>query len=149
MWDMENPMGNIHFGNQLHTILGEIRYHKDAPEVLRHAFSSGLAAPEEKQRVTAVLQQVLTHPDLSPCYREPAEVKTEPEILLPDGHVFRPDRVVLQGRNAILIEYKTGKKSLYHREQLLRYEELLLQMGYDKVKKLLVYLYETIEVVEI
>ena len=149
MWNMENPMGNIHFGNQLHTILGGIRHHKDAQEALRHAFTSGLAAPEEKQQVTAVLQQVLTHPALSSCYRETAEVKTEPEILLPDGHVFRPDRVVLQGRNAILIEYKTGKKSLYHREQLLRYEELLLQMGYDKVKKLLVYLYETIEVVEI
>jgi ATP-dependent exoDNAse (exonuclease V) beta subunit len=70
-------------------------------------------------------------------------VKNELEILTSSGDILRPDRVVIEGNIAIVIDYKTGKKnaSKYH-AQMRDYEHALLSLGYTSVKKLLLYIQE-------
>jgi CRISPR/Cas system-associated exonuclease Cas4 (RecB family) len=50
--------------------------------------------------------------------------------------------------NAVLIDYKTGKKSDMHISQLNNYAEILKQAGYKHVDKYILYLDET-EIVKI
>jgi RecB family exonuclease len=51
-----------------------------------------------------------------------------------------PDRVVVNKRGeAFLLDYKTGKEQNKHKEQLMRYEQALQEMGYDVKKKVLLY----------
>ena len=76
-------------------------------------------------------------------------IKNEPEILEMQGEASRPDRVVFDGEETIVIDYKTGRKSQSHRKQIERYGRLLQEMGYQRVRKLLVYLGEEVEVEEI
>ncbi|MCQ2096129.1 MAG: UvrD-helicase domain-containing protein [Bacteroidaceae bacterium] len=60
----------------------------------------------------------------------------------------RPDRVITDGKETIVIDYKTGRKSDSHHIQVRAYIDLLTQMGYPSVKGYLWYIRhnETIEV---
>jgi ATP-dependent exoDNAse (exonuclease V) beta subunit len=51
--------------------------------------------------------------------------------------------VVISDNNAVVIDYKTGKKNAqkYH-AQMQDYEYALLSLGYSSVKKLLLYIQE-------
>lgn len=148
MWDLDNPMGRARFGNQVHTLLASICNSLDLEPVLNHAKASGLLSRDDEGPVSKMLGDVINHPLLSAFYSGSVAVKTEPEILLPDGHVFRPDRVVFDQGITAIIEYKTGKKEEQHLRQLDQYEKLLMEMGYNNIRKYLVYLHENIEVIQ-
>ncbi|MCI0470431.1 MAG: hypothetical protein L0Y73_02105, partial [Candidatus Aminicenantes bacterium] len=54
--------------------------------------------------------------------------------------ILRPDRVIISGNSALIIEFKTGAKSMGHVNQVLKYEKALHAMGYDRVAAYLFYL---------
>ena len=55
--------------------------------------------------------------------------------------LFRPDRIVCNGKNAIVIDYKTGEQRKSHTEQVGRYMQKLSDMGFEKVEGYLWYIY--------
>jgi len=146
-WDMENPLGKTHYGNLVHTLLSGIKTFSDTEPVLKEALSEGLIAAEDLGLLREMIQGVLNHPELKLLFTDRSSVKTEPEILLPDGKVYRPDRVVFMDGITVVVEYKTGKKDEKHAIQLETYGKLLKGMGFGEVKKILVYLHEKTEVV--
>jgi CRISPR/Cas system-associated exonuclease Cas4 (RecB family) len=46
------------------------------------------------------------------------------------------------GLTAVIIDYKTGEEKPAHKKQILQYADLLNQMGYTVMEKLLVYIEE-------
>ncbi|MCK9424014.1 MAG: hypothetical protein M0Q38_15625, partial [Bacteroidales bacterium] len=149
MWDMEEPLSNIHFGNRVHALLAKINNIAGVQPALTDALTYGLISAEDVDPVKKMLNEIFHHPDLGPLYSDKVTVKTEPDILLPDGHVFRPDRIVFDQGCIAVIEYKTGKKDEKHLRQLENYENLLREMGYQQIRKFLVYLHENIEVLQV
>ena len=68
------------------------------------------------------------------------EVFVEREIIA-DGRFHRPDRVMVRGGEAVVMDYKFGlNRSNKHIEQINLYASLLRQMGYESVKGYLWYL---------
>jgi len=65
----------------------------------------------------------------------------ETSILDVDGSIYRPDRVIVHDNDtASLIDYKTGKEKKSHFEQMDQYETILIDLGYEKIEKYLIYL---------
>ncbi|MHA8086400.1 UvrD-helicase domain-containing protein [Aquirufa sp. Wall-65K1] len=64
---------------------------------------------------------------------------SEEDILLPDGNVIRPDRVVKRNDALMVVDYKTGKKDVKHIEQVNTYCEALRKMGHSDVKGVIIY----------
>ncbi|NBU04994.1 MAG: hypothetical protein EBT39_01385, partial [Sphingobacteriia bacterium] len=66
--------------------------------------------------------------------------KLESEIITVTGELLRPDRIVFNSNETIIIDYKTGKEnnSVYFK-QLIKYQNALIEMGYKNIKKILVY----------
>ncbi len=147
IWNMDNPMEKINFGNQVHAVLSAINTREDVEPAIRDAVSKALILPEEVKKIKAMILSLIDHPELGVLYSDQVMVKTEPEILVPDGSVFRPDRVVFLKGQMIIVEYKTGQKDDKHILQLAQYEKLMISMGYESVKKYLVYLHEEPEVI--
>jgi CRISPR/Cas system-associated exonuclease Cas4 (RecB family) len=58
---------------------------------------------------------------------------------MPDGKKLIPDRLLLSGNEATIIDYKTGAELPKHKLQLDAYAQALQEMGYDVVKKVLLY----------
>lgn len=50
-----------------------------------------------------------------------------------DIHEHRPDRVMTDGKEIIVVDFKFGKPREEYHEQVQRYMSLLLRMGYEKV----------------
>lgn len=60
----------------------------------------------------------------------------------------RPDRVVTDGHETIVIDFKFGKPRNEHKKQVRQYMELLTDMGYKSVKGRIWYVFQN-EIVEI
>ena len=54
-----------------------------------------------------------------------------------DGHkveIKRPDRVMVRGKEAVVVDYKFGQETELHKKQIRHYMEMLSKMGYDSIK---------------
>ena len=58
----------------------------------------------------------------------------ERNILIRDGKAKRPDRVMVRGKEAIVVDYKFGEEKRGYTEQIAQYVSELRAMGYTSVK---------------
>jgi ATP-dependent exoDNAse (exonuclease V) beta subunit len=148
-WDVENPDLEKSRGQLMHLILSAIHTAAEIEEVLDGFLADGIISKEEKTALEAEISKMLANPAISPYFREGLDVKTEAEILLSNGDVFRPDKIIFEGKAVTVIDFKTGKKSEKHKEQVRNYVRLINDMGYEPVKGILLYINEPEPVVEI
>jgi ATP-dependent exoDNAse (exonuclease V) beta subunit len=132
------------WGNKVHYLLAEIDSLADVSEVINRASRNGTIDKEEGVYLAEKLKATLESPDISNYFSEDVTVYNERDIIHPNGKIKRPDRIVQQGNNWAIIDYKTGASLPKHKAQLDEYADLL---GKENVKKHLVYINEEIEVV--
>lgn len=143
LWDTERE-GALIKGNLVHFILGLVVTRKDVPKALELMLNSGELALDEIELLKKNIFAILDHPKLAPYYEEGLEIKNEKDIIREDGRILRPDRIVIQGSKATIIDYKTGKPDHRYREQLYAYADALEAMGYTIENKIIVYSNETV-----
>ena len=147
MWDLDEADESSRWGNRIHTILSRIMTKDDLPAALDDAVRSGLILDEDRKGIAEILFPVFLHPLLTGLFSDDVKVKTEPEILDEGGLFYRPDRVVFIGDEVYIVDYKTGRQNERHRTQLNQYATLLGKMGYENIRKMLVYLEPKLNVV--
>ncbi len=133
----------INYGVLVHRVLSSIKSVDDVQHVVGQLHFEGLINEEEKTRLEKEISQVLSVKEIGEFFSSDWKVMSEREIILPTGEMLRPDRVLIKDKAAIVIDFKTGKENKAHDKQLLRYADVLLQMGYEPVTKYLVYLSES------
>jgi len=116
---------------------------------LNKYYVEGYIDNDEKNDLSEKIDEILNNKLVRVFFAEGLEIKSEAEILLADGNSYRPDRVVIDGNKANVIDYKTGKTSEYHKKQLTHYASILEDMGYDVDKRYLIYIDDEVEVVEV
>lgn len=129
------------WGNKVHEYMAMIQYPKDLPIVLQRIQNTTWLSPEEKMQLTLTIQAVFTaenEPLLFGSHH--AVVKNEVEIWESQQNVLRIDRLVLQGRKAGIIDYKTGSFKQEYIEQVNKYAEKITEMGYEVVNKTLIFI---------
>jgi CRISPR/Cas system-associated exonuclease Cas4 (RecB family) len=76
-------------------------------------------------------------------------VYNEREIMTSSGKTIIPDRlVVFKNLTAVVIDYKTGEHYDKYEAQLEKYATIIEEMGYNVVKKILVYINDGLQVIE-
>ncbi len=148
-WDLDDQALKQQWGNLVHLVLAQIRTAEDAEPILEKFESEGIINVDDKESIQAVLKPFLSHPDVSKYFRPRLKVKTEPEILLPNGKTFRPDRIVFSDSETTVIDFKTGKPEENHKDQVHFYMKLLKEMGYADQKGVLLYISEPEPLVEV
>lgn len=134
----EEDLG-ITWGNLFHTAISQIFTAKDVAPVLSAMKNEGLLKAEEKKLLEEKIVALLNKPEIKPLFAEGLSIKTEADILLTDGTWLRPDRVIINGKQATVIDFKTGKVKPEHQEQLAQYADKLREMGYENVNEQLIY----------
>ncbi len=131
------------YGILVHHILSQINTKNDVSNSIEKALLNGSINKTESQKITEDINAIITLPSISLYYNDGVIVKNELEILTSMGEVLRPDRVVIQNNDAIVIDYKTGKRnSKKYYQQMQEYEYALKELGYNSVKKILLYIKE-------
>ncbi len=131
-----------HHGLIVHGILEKIRYKDDLRNTIDSYFFEGLIENDAKASIKNTLEEILKLPHVAEWFSEDWAIMNEREILMPDGTIYRPDRVITKGFKAKVIEYKTGQSESQHKTQVKKYGEALHELGYEKVEKYILYLEE-------
>ena len=146
VWDVDNPERNKEKGNLIHLLLSEITTINQVENVVNLSFEKGLFDQSQKDDLINYLQKIISHPEVSPYFKDNLDVKMEAEILLDTGKTIRPDRLIIKNDEVIIIDYKTGKPDPSHEAQIIKYAKVLSDMGYMNIKKVLIYLSTSIAV---
>ena len=79
---------------------------------------------------------------MKPYFAQGLRVKNEEEILLSNGRIIRPDRLIFKDNEVTIIDYKTGLENNAHKKQILEYKSEIKNMGYKVKECLLIYINE-------
>lgn len=137
-------------GVLVHYILSQIKTLEEIPEKIKKSVVQGNLNPEEAIKIQNNIINLLSISELHSFYQPELDSRNEIEILTETGDVLRPDRVIIQNQQATIIDYKTGKKNpaKYH-AQMKSYETAMNELGFQNVKKILVYIDENeIEIIQ-
>lgn len=137
------------YGNMVHNILADINYAEDKDDVLERQVLDGNLTADIFEEINNLINKVILHPNLTKYFTKEYDVKNEQDIILSDKTILRPDRVVIKNNIAVVIDYKTGVRIEKHDEQINIYGNALTELGYVVENKLLVYLKDNIDVVEV
>jgi len=133
----------MEYGRMIHLILSKIKSQHDIATLVIPSTTS-----YTNQQLTETITTIIQHPLLQPYFTGEGIILNEQEIILPNGTIHRPDRIVIINNHVAIIDYKTGQPHPSHEEQINTYAQHMQEMGYPNTKKILVYI-DLNEVVEI
>lgn len=139
----------IQQGLLVHEMLSEIYSTKDVTKVVEGYVLEGRLSRSEGDKMSKTLLEVANHPDLNRYFTGDKIIFTEREILTQDQRVLIPDRLIFDGKDVVLIDYKTGGHSSTHERQIEGYAGALEEMGFAVKEKLLVYLEVPIRILKV
>ena len=144
--DIDQQHRYIQAGSVLHEIFSTIQTEKDIPEALQRLQFEGILYDEEMtaERITTMLRKRLADPRVALWFSPRWTLFNECTILsVEDGEVreHRPDRVMTDGNEWIVVDFKFGHPDPEYHQQVRRYMDLLASMGHQNIKGYLWYVY--------
>jgi ATP-dependent helicase/nuclease subunit A len=127
-------------GKLVHGILAEVITAEDIGPACNKAFKEGRISETEQKKILEKLETSLQNPLINRWFDGSFRILNERNLLAP-GKLLRPDRMMISGKHAIVVDYKWGEKMTekYHK-QVSRYAETLKKCGFEKVDGFLWYI---------
>jgi len=149
LWDTKQKKA-IERGNLVHLVLSKIKTLEDFDFAFNDLLGSGDITYDNMVMLKTLTLNVIKHPKLSLYFQDEFKIFNERDIITSSGQLIRPDRLNINSKNeAVIIDYKTGNQKPFHKSQLNDYEIIINQMNLTVVQKILVYINDTIDVVEV
>lgn len=127
-------------GTLMHEILAGIRTAADIAPTVAQYRSTGVIDRDESESLAKKLDALIALPETAPWYDGTARILNEAEILFGRGLSRRPDRVMIYGERAVIVDYKFGERTdKRHAAQVRQYCRLVGEMGYKPVEGYLWY----------
>ncbi len=143
LWDTEQEKA-IKFGNLIHEIFSKINTLTDVDESIIQYINEGIIDTEVGLHIKDKIERVITHKKLKEYYQPNLQILNEQEIVTIDKLTQIPDRIVIKGKVATILDYKTGKPHKKHHNQINAYAKTMSDLGYEVDKKIVIYLSEDI-----
>jgi ATP-dependent exoDNAse (exonuclease V) beta subunit len=149
LWDTQQQNA-IEKGNLIHDLMAMIKTEVDIDIALNHFRDLGTISTEQVDELSAIIEKVVKHPDLSYLFDSKNTIYNEREIITPKGEILRPDRIVISpSQETTILDYKTGAYNSKHKQQLYTYSNVLNQMNQNVAKRILVYINDNLEIKEV
>ncbi len=126
----------MRLGTLLHQVFASIRTKSDVAPVLRKMEVDGTLCGDgvTSEALAESLQRKFDDETVSRWYAPHWRVFNECSIITPEGNTLRPDRVITDDVETIVIDFKFGASSPKHKGQVAEYVNLLVKMGMPQVK---------------
>lgn len=143
----EQKAYKIEIGIKAHAALERIEKPAQLPNVVQQMQAEFLLDAEDGQKVKEKIAALFQQEQFAQWFDDSWEVLAERSILN-QGKEYKPDRVVVQGKKAVIIDYKREKEASKYESQLRKYKRALAMMGYQNIEMYLVFV-ETGQIVEV
>jgi hypothetical protein len=130
----------IRMGTVMHQIFSEINTTADVEPVLKRMEFDGTLYDEgiTREKLISELERKFQDPQVKNWFSDEWTLYNECAIISKDGEK-RPDRVMTNGKETIVVDFKFGKPNKDYHEQVRGYMKLLEEMGMPGVKGYLWY----------
>lgn len=129
------------FGILMHRLFAEATDRKALFRALERMREEALLSPADAEELTRRVEQALSNPQVATWYDTPWDhLLNERDIIRPKlseagVDVKRPDRVMIKGEDAVVVDYKFGAaEAAENRRQMAEYMQLLRRMGYKNIE---------------
>ena len=145
--DEQGETSYIQLGSILHRVFSTIRTTADIDQALQQLEQEGILYDNQLtlDRITTMLRKRLEHPKVADWFSGRWTLFNECTILSVDanGNVVerRPDRVMTDGREWIIVDFKFGHPRDEYRDQVREYMQLLQSMGHQHIHGYLWFVY--------
>ena len=130
-------------GLTLHAILAATVVPAQLERSVSEALERGEFSPSQAAHYRQFLAEKIASVEDRGWFPEDASVvRNELTIIDTDGSEHRPDRVIANSDETIIVDFKFGEEVPSHRAQVRRYERLYREMGYPAVRGFLWYIRE-------
>ena len=121
-------------GNTMHKLFQYIYKVDDIEKAINKLIGEGLISNTDKQAYTERVSSLVMKEPYKDWYCGDWKVYTEAAIVVPKQHEYRPDRVMINGKKAVVVDYKFGfvEKDSYIK-QVSDYKQTLLNMDFEHV----------------
>lgn len=140
IWAADSPEKQTDRGRKIHEILSYIKTIADTDKAITKALREGLITTRDVGDVKGLLLSLLKNPKVEPYFLPGLKIKNEAEILLQNGRVIRPDRLVFYEDKISIIDFKTGAPNKDHKAQILEYKSHIENLGYLVKELILIYI---------
>lgn len=140
----------ISYGVAMHALFSQIAVTEDIDRVIDSMVLSGNFTADGARDIRKRIDTALLNPTIASWFAPGWTIYNENAIMIPGSNALkRPDRVLVNGDTAVVIDYKFGsvRKNSYN-IQIEQYKSLLTGMGYTHVSGYLWYV-ESGEVVTV
>lgn len=148
MWDTKQQKA-IEKGNLIHELLSRINTQEEVERAVQRAVSKGELPIDQKDEIAHKIREIMEHEELKVFFTKGSQVYNERPILHKSFRNIKPDRVVVKGTDAYIIDYKTGKEKQSHMQQVNEYAAAIEEMGLHVVKKLLLYIQDDLKIIHL
>lgn len=145
---MNAPTSYLKIGSILHEIFSRIRTKADIDGILAQMQSDGVLYDDDatNEKITGLLHKRLNDERIALWFSDKWTLLNECTILKWDAQNNklidrRPDRVMTDGKETIVVDFKFGTPKDEHIQQVMEYMELLTEMRCPDVKGYLWYVY--------
>ncbi|WP_339755802.1 UvrD-helicase domain-containing protein [Algoriphagus aquimarinus] len=128
------------FGLIVHEILELSADKASALQNLQSFYFEGRLNEEEKQLVERQLDHLFTDSLFASWFGSKGILLSEQGILLPGGKQKRPDRIILNEEEAVIVDFKTGEAQSRYANQVREYMSLVASLSQKQTKGYLCYL---------
>ncbi len=151
IWDLETTTAKRDWGILLHAALEQIHYTHQKQKVLDGMYKAGKCEKEDYERLIVTIDNLLANEKMGVYFSDDWEVKTEKEILMTNGKTYIPDRLLFSKNTdaVVVVDYKTGIEKPQHEIQITDYASALQEMGYKHIKRVLIYINDTLKIKEL
>lgn len=126
-------------GILLHYVLSQIETIDDVDRVLQKLEFEGVIT--DKSHSALIRKRINGNEQAKNWFSKEWTVYNECSILTEKDGTIRPDRVISNGEETIVIDFKFGKPNEEYKRQLKHYKEKLQEIGLPNVKAFLWYVY--------
>jgi len=148
LWDTTQEKA-IEKGNLIHLIMSNIKTGDDIDFVLEDLLASGKINKGQMTELKPLVDAIVGHDQLNEYFKPNLTIYNEKDIFTAQGEIVRPDRVIIGNNNqAVILDYKTGAEDIKHKKQLQTYQDVLEDMNFEIIKKILVYINHDIQIKE-
>ena len=124
---------SIEKGKTLHKFFEYIETREDIDKALEKLFYDGEINNEDKIIYKRNFENHLNNDLVNEWFSGSYEIYNEREILIPNQRIRRPDRIMENNNEIVIIDYKTGEyESNEHQTQILNYANALSEIEKNK-----------------
>ncbi len=129
----------IQMGVKVHNVMERLDKKENLRKTIDDLIRDRILKEEDREPINQKVGELLNKEQVSQWFDESWEVVPE-QFILSEGELYKPDRIILKNKKAIVIDYKKRTTNPSHVKQIVAYGKVLEEMNnYTHIELYLVY----------